>query len=165
MRDTGYDRFDAVLADRAIGYAFRGPVHVHAPYVDMSIPAAAGALYSTADDLLAWARALDAGTALPADVAEAMFRPQAPVPPGAVTQFRGPGEGEAPVDYGYGWFVGRPDGRPGVWHTGSINGFAAYFSRLPGAGATVLVWTNTPPPGPRLDVAIGRRLEAILADG
>ena len=48
MNDTGYDNATAILKHRASGYTRRlGIVLTNCDYVDMSIPHAAGALYST----------------------------------------------------------------------------------------------------------------------
>src|SRR4029453_9425874 len=54
MTSTGYDRPGAILPHRASGYSRQGEAMVNAAYLDMSIPHAAGALYSTVEDLLIW---------------------------------------------------------------------------------------------------------------
>jgi CubicO group peptidase (beta-lactamase class C family) len=58
MKNTGYDHFDAVLSKRASGYNKTPKGYINAPYLDMSIPYAAGSLYSTVEDLYLWDRAL-----------------------------------------------------------------------------------------------------------
>ena len=58
MDDSGYDHAGTVLKNRASGYEFPDGKMANAPYVDMSIPHAAGALYSTVVDLYKWDRAL-----------------------------------------------------------------------------------------------------------
>jgi CubicO group peptidase (beta-lactamase class C family) len=51
MNDTGYDHFDVIVPRRATGYE-RGLGEIdNAPYLDMALPYAAGALYSTVEDL------------------------------------------------------------------------------------------------------------------
>ena len=61
MNDTGYDNATAIIKHRASGYTRRlGIVLTNCDYVDMSIPHAAGALYSTVEDLLKWDQALSA---------------------------------------------------------------------------------------------------------
>ena len=58
MHDTGYDTAAAVLKNRASGYTrLLGVAPANASYIDMSLPHAAGALYSTVVDLLKWDRA------------------------------------------------------------------------------------------------------------
>jgi CubicO group peptidase (beta-lactamase class C family) len=58
MNNTGYDVFTTILPKRAMGYEKRGLNYVNAPYLDMSIPYAAGSLYSTVEDLALWDQAL-----------------------------------------------------------------------------------------------------------
>ena len=69
MHDTGYDNFATILKNRASGYSrLLGLTPANATYIDMSIPHAAGALYSTVLDLLKWDRALDSEKLLPREV-------------------------------------------------------------------------------------------------
>ena len=63
MRDSGYDTHAAVIHHRASGYTYGPDGFENAPYLDMSIPFAAGGLYSTTGDLLRWERALFGGDA------------------------------------------------------------------------------------------------------
>jgi CubicO group peptidase (beta-lactamase class C family) len=103
-----------------------------APYIDMSVPHAAGALYSTIADLSRWDDALMGGGPLivrPATVQE-MFRPRIQVVPGD------PGEGW----YGYGWFI--DENRTEYDHDGSINGFASTNAIFLGADAEVIILSN-----------------------
>jgi len=58
MNQTGYDKPATILKNRAAGYARQAGETVNAAYMDMTIPFAAGALYSTTEDLLRWDRAL-----------------------------------------------------------------------------------------------------------
>jgi CubicO group peptidase (beta-lactamase class C family) len=51
MKDTGYDRHGTVLPKRAAGYSKTLLGYENAPYLDMSLPYAAGSLYSTIEDL------------------------------------------------------------------------------------------------------------------
>jgi len=75
MKDSGYDRFDTVLPKRASGYALTPNGYVNAPYLDMSIPYAAGSLYSTVEDLYKWDRALYGDKLLSAELKKTMFTP------------------------------------------------------------------------------------------
>jgi CubicO group peptidase (beta-lactamase class C family) len=80
----------------------------------MSIPFAAGGLYSTVEDLYTLDRALVAGDLLPADLREQMWTPHAAIP--------GPGPTQS---YGYGWTITEgPQGKV-VGHNGSIEGFSS----------------------------------------
>ncbi len=142
MKDTGFDNPIAVIPHRAAGYARRGPFVVNALYIDMSIPHAAGALYSTVDDLYLWDQALDGETLIPRKSLDAMFTPEKD-------------------GYGYGWAIGRSFGRRMVGHGGGINGFATDIRRFPDDKVCVIVLSN-------LETApvaeIGDDLAAIVFD-
>jgi CubicO group peptidase (beta-lactamase class C family) len=142
MKDTGFDNPIAVIPHRAAGYARRGPFVVNALYIDMSIPHAAGALYSTVDDLYLWDQALDGETLIPRKSLDGMFTPEKD-------------------GYGYGWAIGRSFGRRMVGHGGGINGFATDIRRFPDDKVCVIVLSN-------LEAApvaeIGDDLAAIVFD-
>src|SRR4051794_32976800 len=123
MKDTGYDDPAPVLKHRASGYTRTPWWTFNARYLDMSIPYASGALYSTVDDLLKWDRALATDHLLSKKSREAMFTP-----------FRG--------RYGYGWSIARAFGRPMVAHGGGINGFASDVRRFPDDRVCVIVLSN-----------------------
>lgn len=123
MSDTGYDRHEPVIKGRAAGYVREGPALLNAAYIDQSQPFAAGALYSTAGDLLRWDQALYTEKLLPRKTLEEMFTPVA-----------GP--------YGYGWFVAREFGHRMLWHGGGTPGFAADLLRFPEERVTVIVLSN-----------------------
>ncbi len=140
MRDTGYDNAIPILVHRAAGYTRRlGLVLTNADYIDMSIPHAAGALYSTVEDLLKWDQALDAGKLVSRKSLEAMFTP-----------FQG--------HYGYGWLIERKFHQPRQLHGGGIMGFVTMIQRYPAEKLLVVVLSNLEgsPVGP-----IGDDLAAI----
>jgi CubicO group peptidase (beta-lactamase class C family) len=58
MNNTGYDHHDTILQKRAAGYSKTPDGYTNAPYLDMSIPYAAGSMYSTVEDLYLWDQAL-----------------------------------------------------------------------------------------------------------
>ncbi len=123
MNDTGYDRHEPVIRNRAAGYVRDGASLLNAAYIDQSQPFSAGALYSTAGDLLRWDQALYTEKFLPRKILEEMFTPAA-----------GP--------YGYGWFVTRQFGRRVLWHGGGTPGFAAALLRFPEERVTIIVLSN-----------------------
>ena len=57
MTGSGYDLAKPIIAKRASGYQPEGSGYVNAPYLDMTIPYAAGSIYSTVEDLYVWDRA------------------------------------------------------------------------------------------------------------
>jgi CubicO group peptidase (beta-lactamase class C family) len=58
MKNTGYDHHETVLKKRAAGYEKRLGDYTNAAYLDMSLPYAAGSMYSTVEDLFLWDQAL-----------------------------------------------------------------------------------------------------------
>jgi CubicO group peptidase (beta-lactamase class C family) len=136
MHDTGYDNTKDILPHRASGYIFQGGKWQNAPYLAMTLPYAAGSLYSTVDDLLIWDRALSAGKPLTAASFEKMFTPYL-------------------NGYGYGWGIGNQFGHKQVSHGGGINGFSTQISRFPDEKIAVIVLANMQSP------AVGRIASAL----
>ena len=58
LKNTVYDRHLKIIPNRASGYSRWGDNLINAPYVSMKTPFSAGALASTAGDLIRWQRAL-----------------------------------------------------------------------------------------------------------
>ena len=67
MKDSGYDLNSTVIERRAAGYAPSAKGVVNAGYINMTVPHAAGALYSTTEDLLRWETGLFGGKVLRPD--------------------------------------------------------------------------------------------------
>ncbi|MEH3119839.1 MAG: serine hydrolase [Methylorubrum populi] len=132
LKETGYDDLTVVLPRRAAGYRRGRAQWRNAVPMAASSAYAAGALYSTVDDLLAWDNAL-AGTRLLSEASRA-----------AMFDDRGTG-------YGLGWFVAHAFGKPGepgsghrvLGHAGSIPGFLSINDVYPDDGLTVIVLSNT----------------------
>ncbi|SIO31885.1 CubicO group peptidase, beta-lactamase class C family [Singulisphaera sp. GP187] len=123
MKATGYDNPLPVLKHRASGYSGPGPFRMNSSFVDMTVPHAAGALYSTVDDLFLWDQALLTETLVPKAAREAMFTPEK-------------------KNYGYGWGITKLFGRRTVSHGGGINGFVTHLLRLPEDQVCVVVLSN-----------------------
>lgn len=123
MENSGYDHHEIVLKNRASGYEFPEDRMINAPYVDMSIPYAAGGMYSTVEDMYKWDRALYTDKLVPKAALARMFTP-----------FKG--------GYAYGWMTGTCVGRRNVRHGGGINGFITDISRFPDDDACVIVLSN-----------------------
>jgi CubicO group peptidase (beta-lactamase class C family) len=143
MRDSGYDDAASILKNRASGYTrLLGIVVTNAQYIDMSLPHAAGALYSTVDDLLKWDQALYSEKLVPKKSLEAMFTP-----------FKD--------GYGYGWNVAKKFDRARHAHAGGIPGFVTVIARFPAERLFVVVLSNleNAPVG-----TIGDDLAAIALD-
>jgi CubicO group peptidase (beta-lactamase class C family) len=128
MNDSGYDSTQAIIARRAAGYGPGPAGPVNARYIDMTVPYAAGALYSTTGDLLRWERSLFGGKVLSSASLEKMTTP-----------FRN--------DYAFGLEVSRKSGRRVIQHGGSINGFSSRLAYFPDDEVTVIALSNLRGPG------------------
>jgi CubicO group peptidase (beta-lactamase class C family) len=142
MRNSGYDDNSTLLKHRAIGYIKQPDGIINARYMDMTNAYAAGGLYSTAEDLLLWSQALDAGKLVSKKSLEEIFTP---------------GKGGV----GYGWFINRDSNRLVVFQGGLNSGFAASIFRYPEERACVILLNNFENAGPFLP-RIGHDLTAIL---
>jgi CubicO group peptidase (beta-lactamase class C family) len=130
MRATGYDFSAPLIEKRARAYE-RSLLGVrNAPYLDMSLPYAAGSMYSTVEDLYLWDQALYAEKVLPKGSKERMWKPNL-------------------EKYGYGWGIDtRPIGpgkadRQTIGHGGGINGFSTLITRVPEDRQLVVLLNNT----------------------
>jgi CubicO group peptidase (beta-lactamase class C family) len=147
MKDTGYDRGETILPHRAAGYERDLAGYRNAAYLDMSLPYAAGALYSTVEDLYRWDQALYGTAVLSEASKERMFTPFL--------------EG-----YAYGWNVrtipeGEPEaGRKEIGHGGGINGFNTLIRRVPDDHGLIVLLNNT---GATALGAIARGIRDVLA--
>ena len=122
MKDSGYDSNSAIIARRATGYAPSPTGPRNAEFIHMSIPHAAGALYSTTEDLLKWQRALYGGKLL----SPASFKKM-------TTPFKG--------NYAFGLTVSS-EGRKQFEHGGGIEGFNTDLVYTPDTQVTVAVLSN-----------------------
>ena len=98
---------------------------------------AAGALYSTVEDLYRWDQALYTDKLLPQSMLSAMFASQMPVPDG---QYYGI-YGRQGWNYGYGWFVWPGEPRL-ILHGGTLPGFRTEIRRYPDDKTTIILLCN-----------------------
>ena len=123
MKQTGYDDHRRVIKNRAAGYAWQTERMLNAAYIDMSVPYAAAALYSTTEDLSIWEQALHTEKLVSRKSLDEMFTP-----------FKN--------GYGYGWGIGKRFERSFSFHSGNIFGFAAFIARFPSERVSVIVLSN-----------------------
>ena len=124
MMNTGYDQNSLVLNDRASGYVRMDPdTFRNADYLEMSIPHAAGALYSTVEDLYLWDRALYTESLVSQSSLNMMFMPDKD-------------------EYGYGWYISEILDRKVTAHGGGINGFATSIARFVDDDVVIIVLSN-----------------------
>lgn len=133
MVNSGYDHSDIILKNRAAGYERQGKAIRNAAYLDMSLPYAAGSLYSTVEDLFLWDQALYTNKLLTEKSMESLFKPY-------IKAWNG--------FYGYGWSTYEvPNGENSklsvVEHGGGINGFNTIISRIPADKNLVVLLNNT----------------------
>ncbi|MEO6568142.1 MAG: serine hydrolase [Opitutaceae bacterium] len=141
MNDSGYDSNTEVLPQRAAGYipGPKGPLNAH--YIDMHVPHAAGAIYSTPADLLRWTQALFSGKLLSAASLEQMTTP-------------------VKNNYALGLEVRTTKGRKVISHHGGIEGFKTVLEYYPESQLTVVVLSNLNGPGIS-EVELASRLAAL----
>ena len=119
MVNSGYDTSNTILKERASGYQKSLDGLNNAAFLDMSLPFAAGSLYSTVEDLYLWDRALYTEKLLNNKNKTIMFTPFL-------------------NGYAYGWGLedikidknDQADKVASIGHSGGINGFHALITRL-----------------------------------
>lgn len=124
MHNSGYGRREAAIPNRASGYTVdeaRDPI-IAVP-IHFSVLHTAGALYSTAEDLLAWSLALRDGSVLDDSLVNAMLSDH--------------GHG-----YGYGWSIDSTYGHKHCFHGGYLDGFNTTIEIWPDSALTVVVLSN-----------------------
>ena len=142
MDDSGYDDNAAIIPRRAAGYTTHNGKLANAAFIDMTIPYAAGSIYSTVKDLLKWDQALYTTALLPKALLDAMFTPYKAIA-------------------GYGWAIDTQFGHKMISHNGGIDGFVSNIARYPDDKVTIIVLSNleTAPIG-----TISKDLAAIVFD-
>ena len=130
MKNTGYDHYGTIISKRATGYTKTPRGYENAPYLDMTIPYAAGSLYSTVEDLFLWDQALYGEKILSAKSKELMFKPSL-------------------SNYGYGFVSTKLTlgankmAVPVIEHNGGINGFNTTIVRLINDKRLIVLLDNT----------------------
>lgn len=129
MHDTGFDVSAPLLTKRASGYEKTVDGYENAGYLDMSLPYAAGSMYSTVEDLFKWDQALYEDKVMSKSSKDAMFTPGL-------------------SDYGYGFIIReRPLGKTDkkvktIAHGGGINGFNSLFTRVVDQKHVIVILDN-----------------------
>jgi D-alanyl-D-alanine carboxypeptidase len=118
------------------GYGFVQGNWTRVPPSVMSVPFSAGALCSTASDLVRWSNLMVTGAVVKPESYAAMTAPT-------------PLTNNTVAPYGLGFFLQKQLGRPQVWHTGAINGFLSSLVHFPeeDVAIAVIINANPTPPG------------------
>lgn len=131
MTNSGYDQASGIIKERASGYSIEDGRIANADFIDMSIPFAAGGIYSTVEDLYRWNEALaQNGRLLSEDSLKQMFNeyPEATY------------EGQ---HYGYGVVISRQKfGKLLYYHGGGVEGFSSSIQRYPSERVCIVVLSN-----------------------
>jgi len=129
MTRTRYDSNQDLIPGRAQGYELVSGEIVNDEPLGLSQPGAAGALVSTARDLVAWDIALRGGKVVEQETYEEMTLPFML-------------EDASETGYGFGLGLAERNGQACVSHGGGINGFNSYLAHYPELGLTIAVISN-----------------------
>lgn len=128
MTHSGFDFTHLQSKEKSTGYfAVNEKDTLTAPIVDSSVSFAAGAIYSTTDDLLRWHQGLLNNVVLTSAQQEKAYTP-------------------VKNKYGYGWMIDSVYGKRVLTHGGGIHGFTSNFSRLPEDDICIVLLSNTSSP-------------------
>ncbi len=127
MTNTGYEHNDIKMTNQAIGYDKTPNGITIARFIDMTVPFAAGAMYSTVEDLYKWDRALYTDKLITKESKEKMYTPFL-------------------KNYAYGWAIAKiktKDFEKTIYtHSGGINGFASNIIRVLDDKTVIIALSN-----------------------
>lgn len=125
MNNTVLADYRALIKNRAAGYTSAGnDGPENADYENLFNFRGPGGIYSTAEDLYRWDRALYTDKLLDRRSLEKAFT----VPEGR--------------RYGYGWVISERFGHTMIWHDGTSLGFQSYMARFPDDDACIIILSN-----------------------
>lgn len=133
MKNSGYDRHSTILKNRSSGYVKQGTVYKNAGYTDMTVSYAAGAMYSTIEDMFLWDQALYSDKILSSNYRDLLFK----------SHIFGLGR-----FYGYGWFNSKypvgstKDSINVIEHSGGIQGYSARITRISTNKNLIIILSN-----------------------
>ncbi|MES2760796.1 MAG: serine hydrolase domain-containing protein [Bacteroidota bacterium] len=123
MKNSGVFDGNQLIKNLAAGYSAGEAGIENVSYIDMSIPAGAGALYSTVEDLQIWDRAFYTEKLIKKATLDKI-----------VTPFKD--------GYAYGWKVDEYATHPMITHSGGIQGFATIIYRFPKEELCIVILKN-----------------------
>jgi CubicO group peptidase (beta-lactamase class C family) len=124
MTNSGFDFTDLSNSNKTQGYFSLSTKIMKAPIVDSTISYAAGAVYTTVDDLYKWERSIYTDKVLKPGSWKAVFTPYK-------------------NKYGYGWSIDTLFGRQVTAHSGGIFGYTSYILRFPTDELAVIIFDNS----------------------
>ncbi|CAN5239370.1 hypothetical protein BH23BAC1_BH23BAC1_47420 [soil metagenome] len=141
MSHSGVHYTGIKLENEAKGFSLENSKYNEAINWDMSWAGAAGALYSTLDDLHKWNKALYSGQVLNEQSLKAAITPV------VLNDGSKPGSG----DYGYGLAIGKFRGKEVIHHSGGLHGFITQLAYYPQDSLTVAMFSNSNDPEANFD--------------
>lgn len=125
MENSGFDFTSLTGTDKATGYWEFPASDTTRPatLIEYFKPAAAGAIYSTVDDLYKWHRGLQSGKIVSRELLEGAYTP-------------------VKSNYGYGWIIDSVARAKLVWHSGDIWGFKSELARVPADDICIAIISN-----------------------
>jgi D-alanyl-D-alanine carboxypeptidase len=129
MENSHYDRQAAIIPRRASGYDHNGEAVANTITAEISLAHAAGALMSSAEDMVRLTNALRTHSLLGPDIQELAWTATI-LPDGTDT------------GYGLGFNVSTFMGEAIIWHTGSTNGFQTVWIHMPRLDRTISILSN-----------------------
>jgi CubicO group peptidase (beta-lactamase class C family) len=124
MTHSGFDFKYLKDTNKVVGYlSLNKTLQLVAPLVDSSASFAAGAMYSTVEDMYKWDRSLYTTKILSDASWQAAFKPHL-------------------NKYAYGWVIDTLNGKKTIGHNGGIFGFSSDFLRIPSDDICIIVLCN-----------------------
>lgn len=139
MTHSGFDFAHLKATNKSIGY-FSIAARQKGTMVDSTVSFAAGAMYSTAEDMQKWHNALLNNSIIKRQSLEKAFKPYQ-------------------NNFGYGWVIENYEGKKAVYHNGSILGFTSNIYRIESDNTCIILLCNIGTP--KIDV-ITKGILAIL---
>jgi CubicO group peptidase (beta-lactamase class C family) len=135
MSSTGFYRHRQLIKNMSSGYNQGFGEYFNIDYSDQSSAYAAGAIYSTVEDMFLWDQALYTDKLLPRKYIDLLFTKHIEASFGGY--------------YGYGWELSEKslgntdDNIETIGHSGSISGYGALFTRVPSSNSIIIFLNNT----------------------
>ena len=158
LAHTALDDERDIVPGRAEGYDAEAPGKFkNARFISMTIPGAAGAMRSSAGDLVRWNSALFGGKVLERASFKAMVTPGR-LGNGELSSTAMPKTGGGELgEYGYALGIGKVEGHTRIGHGGGIYGFNTSLQEFPDDHVTIAVIAN----GIGKDVGVGKIAKQI----
>ncbi len=141
MEDSGYDRREKILPNRASGYVRTPKGFENADYIDMSIVLGAGGLYSTVEDLYKWEKSLFTDRILSQDSRKLLFNSRVRItykkPPKQDNIYNYP-----QLEHSYGCLRDCMHDYERISFNGGVEGFVTHMARYPAKELAIIALLN-----------------------